>query len=174
MKRLLRGAGGLAAIAALTMTACAQTNGRGATKLMLNGKEVAIEYGRPSLRRRTVDQLLAELNPGDVWRVGADRSTTFTAATELAFGNTTVPAGQYSLWVRKEADRSWKLVFNKQHGQWGTDHDAAQDFVAVPLKQEKGAKPVDLVTISLEKEQDSGEIAIQWGQMELTTTFKAK
>jgi hypothetical protein len=33
---------------------------------------------------------------------------------------------------------------------------------------------VDLVTISLEKEQDGGEIAIQWGQMELTATFKAK
>jgi len=171
MKRMFVAVLGTVALGALAMTGYA-ANGRGKAKLALNGKEISIDYGKPSLNGRKVEDLLGQLSAGQVWRLGADSSTTFTTSGDLQFGDKTVPKGVYSLWARKETDGGWSLVFNKQHGQWGTDHDAAQDLVSVPLKEEKEGKSSEMVEISLEKEKGGGEFSVSWGNLELTTAFK--
>ncbi len=171
MKRVLCAMAGLGVFTALVGVALA-ANPRGTAGLTLNGKKISVEYGRPSLHGRTVNDLLGQLGTGEFWRLGADKSTTFSTAGDLMFGDVKVPKGEYSLWAQKQADGSWKLVFNKQHGQWGTNHDASQDLYSVPLKTEKESKPAEQVTITLEEEHGSGEISIQWGDMELSTTFK--
>jgi hypothetical protein len=53
-------------------------------------------------------------------------------------------------------------------------HDAAQDLAATPLKETKGSKPEEMVTISLAKEGEGGAITIQWGETVLSASFKAK
>jgi len=118
--------------------------------------------------------LLEQLKPGDFWRLGADKSTTFSTTADLQFGDVTVPNGQYSLWAGRQADNSWKLVFNKQHGQWGTQHDASQDLASVPLEETKASNSAEMVTISLTKEGAAWGIAIQWGDMKLRASFKVK
>jgi hypothetical protein len=157
-----------------TALAFAQGQARGTAKLELKGQTVSVEYGRPSLNGRTVQQLIGQLGAGDVWRLGSNKSTTFSTGTDLAFGDVTVPKGEYSLWARKEADGSWKLVFNKQHGQWGTQHDAAQDLAAAPLTETKASKSAEQVTISLGKTGNGGEVSILWGEMLLSAKFAAK
>jgi len=161
-------------VATFAVSALAQGNPRGTAKLTLKGKTVSVEYGRPSLKGRSVDELLSQLKAGEVWRLGADKSTTLSTGVDLAFGDTTVPAGDYSLWMQKQADNSWKLVFNKQHGQWGTKHDAAQDAASAPLKQSQAAKPAEMVTITLAKAGAGGAITIEWGTMTVTAGFTAK
>jgi hypothetical protein len=161
-------------VATFAVPALAQGNPRGTAKLTLNGKTVSVEYGRPSLKGRSVDEMLSQLKAGDVWRLGADKSTTFSTGVDLAFGDTTVPAGDYSLWMQKQADNSWKLVFNKQHGQWGTQHDAAQDAVSVPLTQSQATKPAEMVTITLAKAGAGGSITINWGTLTVSANFSAK
>ena len=178
MKRMLMGILTLAVVGACAVIATAQGNPRGTAKLTLNGKEITVEYGRPSLKGRSMDSLLGQLPAGEAWRLGADKSTTFTTGTGLAFGDVTVPKGEYSLWVVKQADGSYKLAFNSQHGQWGTanehaNRDPAKDVASVPLKVEKEGN-AEQVTIQLEKEGDGGEVSIQWGNMELSAPFKAK
>jgi len=170
MKRTFLAILGAVAFAALGLTAYA-ANGRGNAKLTLNGKTVTVDYGKPALKGRKVEDLLGQLSAGQVWRLGADKSTTFTTTGDLKFGDVTVPKGEYSLWAEKEADGSWKLVFNKQHGQWGTDHDAAQDLASVPLKVETSKKSAETVEITLEKENGAGEISVAWGTMELSANF---
>lgn len=172
MKRLFWGIGGLAVIAIFSVTACAQRNPRDNAKVSVNGKDVSVEYGRPALKGRKVEDMLGKLPAGEVWRLGADTSTTFTTTGDLKFGDVSVAKGAYSLWARKESDGSWKLVFNTQHGQWGTEHEASKDAYAVPLKEEKGEKSAEQVTITLEKESGGGEISIAWGNLELSTNFK--
>jgi len=174
MKRTAVAGLSLIAVAAFAVSALAQGNPRGTAKLTVKGKAVSVEYGRPSLKGRSVDSLLSQLNAGDVWRLGADKSTTFSTAADLAFGDVTVPAGEYSLWMQKQPDNSWKLVFNKQHGQWGTQHDAAQDLASVPLKQSQASKPAETVTISLAKAGAGGTITIEWGTLVVTANFAAK
>jgi hypothetical protein len=167
MRRMTNGTIGLM-IALLTAAAWAQRNPRGTAKLDVNGKAVKVEYGRPLLHGRAVEQMLSQLKAGEVWRLGADQSTTFSTSGDLRFGGSTVPKGEYSLWARKETDNSWKLVFNKQDGQWGTEHDQAQDLAAVPLKESKASAAAGQVTISLEKVGNGGAFAVQWGEMKLS------
>ncbi len=173
MKRLWISLSVLALAVWLPAAGLAQGGARGTSKITLKDATVSVEYGRPMLHGRSVADMLAKLKPGDVWRLGSNQSTTFTTGVDLKFGDVTIPKGEYSLWARRESDNSWKLVFNKQHGQWGTQHDAAQDLAAVPLKESKAGKPAEMVTINLQKQGAGGAIAIQWGDMELTTDFAA-
>ncbi len=176
MKRVAFGNLGMVLALAVAAPAWAQRNPRGTAKLTLEGKTISVEYGRPSLNGRAVGELLAQLKPGDVWRLGADQSTTLSATGELSVGYVkipvTVPAGECSLWVRKEADNKWSLVFNKEHGQPGDEHNAAEDFAAAPLEETKASNSAEQVTITLAKAGVGGTISIQWGDMNLTAGFR--
>jgi len=174
MKRFLIAVLTMAVIAVVAENGLGQRNPRETAKISVGSKTISVEYGRPSLKGRAVADMLAQLKAGDFWRLGADKSTTFSTAADLQFGDVTVPNGEYSLWAEREADNSWKLVFNKQHGQWGTQHDASQDLVSVPLKETKASNPAEMVTITLTKEGAGAGIAIEWGDMKLTASFKAK
>jgi len=174
MKRFLIAVLAMAVIGVVAAIGLAQGNPRGTAKISVGSTTISVEYGRPSLKGRSVAELLEQLKPGDFWRLGADKSTTFSTTADLQFGDVTVPNGEYSLWAGRQADNSWKLVFNKQHGQWGMQHDASQDLVSVPLKETKASNPAEMVTISLTKQGGGGGIAIQWGDMELAASFKLK
>jgi Protein of unknown function (DUF2911) len=175
MKRLLMASLGAAVLLVTTLPLLAR-NGRGKAEIMLNGKSVSIDYGRPSLHGRTIRQMLAMPSPtGKFWRLGADSSTTFVADMPLDFEGKTVPAGTYSLWAEMLPDNKWDLVFNTQHGQWGTSHNPKLDLVKVPLHEEKVSDSADLVTIKLAKQgMDGGHFSVQWGDLMLATNFKSQ
>jgi len=164
------------------VAALAQAGPRGTSTLTLKGKTVSVEYGRPSLKGRTTDELLGRLPAGGFWRLGSNKSTTFKTELDLAFGDVTVPVGEYSLWMQRQEDNSWKLVFNKVHGQFGakeadqpgSGHDPSQDFASVPLIESKPAKPAEMVTLTLSKASGGGTITVQWGTLEVAASFKAK
>jgi len=173
MRRLLTLFAGVAAAATLASIGCAQGNPRGTSKLTVKGTTVSVEYGRPALKGRTSKELLAKLGAGEFWRLGADKSTTFKTTGDLTFGDAKVPAGEYSLWAKKEGENKWSLVFNKQHGQWGTEHDTSQDLATVPLTVETASQPAEQVTIKLQKQSGGGKLSIGWGDLALATNFTA-
>ena len=175
MKRVLTAAFGLAVLMAITLPLQAATP-RGKTEITLKGKTVSVEYGRPSLHGRTIQQILAmKSETGNFWRLGADASTTFATGVPLAFGSKTVPAGTYSLWAEMLPHSKWELVFNTQHGQYGTTHNPKLDLVKVPLRETKAGDSADTVTIKLMKHgMDSGNFAVQWGDLVLEANFKAR
>lgn len=174
MKRLAVGVLSVVVMACCATAARAQAGPRGTSTITIKGQVVSVEYGRPSLRGRTTDQLLGDLPAGSFWRLGSNTSTTFKTGTDLVFGDVTVPAGEYSIWMQRQEDNSWKLVFNKEHGQWGTKHDASQDFASVPMKENKVTKPVEMVTLTLRKAGKGGSLTVQWGTLEAVADFKAK
>lgn len=178
MRRYVIATLSMALVLALGGMVFAQRSQRGLTKISLNGHTISIDYGRPSLRGRNVSELLkGRLDPGEgFWRMGANKSTTYTSDTDVKFGDVTVPAGTYSLWAQRQSDNSWKLVFNKQHGQWGTgpgSHDPKMDFAFVPFRMSKASSDAQMLTITLEKSGDGGKLVVHWGDMELTTHFTA-
>jgi hypothetical protein len=140
-------------LVAVAGTIYAQRNPRGKAKLNLGGKLISVDFGHPSLGGCTVQEMLSKLPSGGVWRLGADTSTTFSTSGDLMFGDTKIPKGVYSLWARKEIDNAWKLVFNSQHGQSGTQHNPKLDVAEVAVKVFRAADPPDEVTISLTKTQ---------------------
>jgi hypothetical protein len=160
-------------LAASNVAVC-QRNPRATSKLDLAGKFVMIEYGRPSMKGR---DMLSLLEPNKVWRMGADKSTTFTSDARLSFGKETVPAGSYSLWLKKTGDRSFDLVFNKQTGQWGTQYAGSIDDVAsIPMAFSEGSDAVEIFTLSLTRgaKANAGELSLQWGKAVLKAPFTVK
>ncbi len=162
-------------ISCMAVVARAQGNTRGTSSLTLKGKTISVDYGRPALKGRTTDELLGRLNSGGVWRLGANTSTTLKTGVDLAFGDVTVPAGEYSIWMQRQGDNSWKLLFDKQHGQWGEPAaNPADCFASTPLTSATPAASTETLTITLGKASGGGKLTIKWGTLEVSTNFKAK
>jgi hypothetical protein len=162
-------------LACLAIVARAQGHDRGTSELGLKGKTVSVDYGQPALNGRTTDELLGRLKPGGLWRLGANTSTTFKTDIDLAFGDVTIPAGEYSIWMQRQADNSWKLLFDKKHGQWGEPTpDPSECFASVPLSDSKPASSAETLTLSLSKSGGGGKLTIHWGTLQEVTSFKAR
>ena len=113
-----------------------------------DGKTVTINYSRPSMRGR---EIFGGLVPyGQVWRTGANAATSFKTDVSLTIGGAIVPAGSYTLYSIP-SENGWKLIINKQTGQWGTNYDESQDLARVDMKVAKNASPTEQFTISLDK-----------------------
>jgi Protein of unknown function (DUF2911) len=114
----------------------------------LNGKNLTVYYCTPSMRGR---KIMGNLVPwGKVWRTGANTSTTFHTEANLLIGKTDVPAGTYTLYSLP-SPTGWKLIINKQVGQWGTVYHQAQDLARIPMMDGPApGTPVEKFKISFE------------------------
>src|SRR5689334_11225890 len=113
----------------------------------LNGKKISIAYSQPAMRGR---KIMGDLVPYDkVWRTGANDATTLKTETDLNIGGATVPAGTYTLYSLPSAG-TWKLIINKQTGQWGTEYHQEQDLARVDMKKESLSSPVERFVINFE------------------------
>ena len=143
-----------------------------ATYSFADGKKVTIAYSRPSAKGR---KIMGELVPyGKVWRTGANEATSMTTDTDLLIGGKTVPAGKYTLYTLP-GESAWKLIVNKQTGQWGTKYDEAQDLVRVDMQAGKTSGPVEQFTISFDKSGgDSAKLKLEWENTSATVDVKEK
>ena len=119
-----------------------------ATFTFADGKTIAIDYSRPSVKGR---KIFGGLVPyGQVWRTGANAATTLKTDADLTIGGTNVPAGTYTLYTIPE-EKKWTLIINKQTGQWGTAYDEKQDLARVDMKVSKNASPTEQFTIGFDQ-----------------------
>jgi Protein of unknown function (DUF2911) len=139
-------------------------------EVTLNGKKITIEYSRPSMRGR---KILGGLVPyGQVWRTGANEATSLTTAADLLIGDAKVPAGKYTLYTLPGED-SWKLIINKQTGQWGTEYEQSQDLARVTMQKTKTDGPVEQFKISFDKKSDSTALLVmEWEDTRVTVPVK--
>jgi hypothetical protein len=160
-------------VALLSTNAFPQKNPRSTSRLEIGGKFIFVEYGRPSLKGR---DMLAQLEVNKVWRMGADKSTTLTSDSNLSFNKVSVPQGTYSVWLKKLGDMSYELLLNKKSGQWGTQHEAIDDFSDVPLTYSESNESVEIFTINLIKatKGNGGEFELLWGNVVLKAPFTLK
>lgn len=144
----------------------------GTAEVSLKGKTITIDYSRPSMRGR---KIMGELVPYDkVWRTGANEATTLTTPVDLNIGGTKVPAGKYTLWTLPSAG-TWKLIINKQTGQWGTNYDEKQDFARVDMQKSELSAPVEQFTISFDKKgEDTADLVMKWEKTSVSIPVKAE
>ncbi|AHG89054.1 Protein of unknown function DUF2911 [Gemmatirosa kalamazoonensis] len=149
-----------------------QTSPRDTVRAAAAGAQLWIDYGRPSVRGRTVwGGLLVPYNA--VWRTGANAATQLSTSADLMIGGATVPAGKYTLWTYAAPD-GYQLVVNKQTGQWGTEYKADQDLVRIPLTAAPLASPVEQFTFAIDPTPDGGTIRMLWGDKQLSVPFVVK
>src|SRR5437016_11684675 len=144
----------------------------GTAEVTLKGKKVRIDYSRPFMKGR---KIIGELVPYDkVWRTGANEATTLTTEANLTIGGTSVPAGTYTLYTLP-SEGGWKLIINKQTGQWGTEYDEKQDLARVDLKKSQTKAPVEQFTISFDKKgTGAAALVLEWENIRLTVPVKVQ
>jgi len=139
-------------VATLAASACAQPQPASppgtASVSFADGKTVTIDYSRPSMRGR---KIFGGLVPyGQIWRTGANAATSLKTDVDLTIGGASVPAGSYTLYTIPN-ENGWKLIINKQTGQWGTAYEEKDDLARVDMKVSKNASPTEQFTISFDK-----------------------
>jgi len=175
------------AVVALAVPAYAQQPRapRETVKAKLGGKSVSVEYGRPSLKGRSFDELIKQLPADRIWRTGVDQVTTLTTETDLRIGGKKVPAGKYSVYVHAPEAGDYSLVLNKDLGvplkqifpgaspnmanePWPHIEDYTQaiadkEVVRAPMKKVDVASPADLFTITVAPAANGARMTLTWG-----------
>ena len=160
----------IAASAALMPVGLAQMSNSSAKRPMLsppakatvqlNGKQVTIDYNSPSMRGRRIFGGLVPYN--SVWRTGANSATTLKTETGLKIGTATVPAGTYTLYTLP-SKTTWKLIINKQTGQWGTQYDKSQDLARIDMQKNTLPQPQEKMSISFENTRgNTAQLHVRW------------
>jgi hypothetical protein len=133
------------------------------------GGRIFVDYGRPSMRGRVIMGGLVPYNKW--WRTGANEATSFITDVDLRLGDTLVPKGAYTLYTMP-SPKQWKLMVNRQTGQWGTVYDPSLDLVRIPMNQRTLRSPVERFTIVLEKTGTrSGVLRLRWETTEVYVPF---
>ena len=137
----------------------------------VGGTALSVRYSRPSMRGRVIFGNVVPWNR--VWRTGANQATILETSADLTVAGTTVPAGKYSLWTIP-SQSGWKLIVNKNTGQWGTEYDARHDLARVDMKVEPLPQPVEQFTIAIEPKGKRGVLKLEWEKTRASIPFSAK
>ncbi len=136
----------------------------GKTQATIEGVEVTVEYGRPSVKNRTI---WGGLVPYDrIWRTGADEATTLSLEADALVEGQALAAGTYSLFTIP-GESEWTVVFNKVADQWGAfNYDEAQDALRVTVEPAE-AEFVE----TLEFQTDESNLVLRWAELALPIEF---
>jgi hypothetical protein len=139
------------------------------TETTVDGANISVEYGRPSLKGRTPGK---DVDPyeGKEWRTGADEQTTLKTDKPLKIGALTVPAGTYGLHTIP-VNGTWQLIVSKRASGWGIPYPAGQDLGRVPMTMAKTTAPVEQLTIAVDDTPTGGALRIEWGGTKATVPF---
>ena len=162
-----------------------------------DGKWIEIKYGRPLQRGRDLfgsgpnygkaanDVGAPGFPAPPVWRAGANKSTRLMTEVPLVFGKTTVPAGEYSLFIDLKLPE-WTLIIsswpaqdkfdpNNKTALWGAyGYTPDRDVARVAMKLDKLPYEVDQLTWTfVDMKNTGGRIALMWGNTMASTPFTA-
>lgn len=143
-----------------------RTSKNGIATGTVDGVEVTVEYGRPSVKGRTIWGGLVPW--GEVWRAGADEATTVAFASDVRIEGETLPAGTYSFFAIPGEDE-WTVIFNKTAQQWGAfRYDAGEDALRVTVEP----READMVE-TLEYAIEGDELILRWEKLAVPVTVSA-
>ena len=153
----------------------------------VGGRWLEVRYGRPIRRGRDIfgpDDYREFLNDGaDVWRAGANQTTRLITETALVLGTTTVPPGEYTVFIDLQAD-PWELIvsrwpaqlsydFNDRDALWGAyEYTPDRDVVRVPMTVETLAHSFDQLSWQfLDVTDTGGTLALLWDRTLASARF---
>jgi hypothetical protein len=155
----------------LTVGPAASQNTRGKAEVIIQGKKISIDYGRPSLQGR---DMIGMAQVGTTWRLGMDEATEIESAGTLVVAGKELKPGKYTLWARKTGGASWILAFHPMTGVWGDPPLESGYAAQMPLKFENVPGSTEQLTITLANKAGEAAITVRWGSAELSGTFGVK
>jgi hypothetical protein len=174
----------LAAVLSLAAAVAQADNPRGTTSAPVGGKNVTIDYGRPALKGRNIDEMLKQLPEDRMWRAGENQVTTLNTEGPITIGGKSIPAGKYSVYVNAPATGDWSIAINSDLGlplgklwdkapdnmknePWphleGYNNIGTKEVARAPMKSGKGAAAAELFTMDLKPAGTGATLTLAWG-----------
>jgi hypothetical protein len=167
---------------------------RETVKSTVGGKSASVEYGRPSLKGRSFEELSKQLPADKMWRAGVDQVTTLTTEATLSVGGKTVPAGKYSVYIHAPETGDYSFVLNKDLGvplkeifaaappalanePWPHIDDYTKaigdkEVLRAPMRKVDVKAPADLFTITATPSGKGTTLTFTWGDRGFATELQ--
>lgn len=127
--------------------------------------DLQIVYSRPSKRERLI---FGGLVPYDeVWRLGANKNTTFTTSDDLFFGRDTLPKGTYAMYAIPKK-QTWDVIFYADYSNWGTPEEWEDSKIVLKASPEVQSLSdgVETMTMAIDHIKTDGAIlSITWDRV---------
>jgi hypothetical protein len=121
----------------------------------IDGVKVTIDYHQPSAKGRKVMGALVPY--GEVWRTGANNTTSIEFSAPVKIEGKALPAGKYALFTIP-GENEWTIIINKTI-KWGHyDYKEAEDVLRVKVKPSKTDSMVETFNIAVEKDK----VTMKW------------
>lgn len=141
---------------------CAQKSPRLSAKGNVNGTNIAIDYGAPSVKGRKIWGGLEKY--GQVWRAGANENTTVSFDKDVTVEGKKLTAGKYGFFIIPNETGDWVAIFNKKNDAWGAySYSESDDALRVMIKPEFDTSTQEQLMYAVDK---SG-IAFAWDKARL-------
>lgn len=141
----------------------------------LSGDRVTVTYGRPfTVKPGTTEvrKIWGGLVPwGEPWRLGADEATLLITQKPLVFGDKTIPAGAYTLYMVPQENGPSQLAFSTALGGWGIPVDTDHDVARVDLTKTDLDAPVNQFTMAITRNSSGGVLKLSWENTEFSVPF---
>ena len=149
------------------------------TSAVIDGCRVTITYGRPFTKAPKTGaprKIWGGLVPWDkAWRMGADEATLLVTQQPIVIGETTIPAGAYTLYAVPSESGTSKLAFCTKIGAWGVPVNEKNDLARVDMKKEPMEKANDQFTMAVAKNAaGGGVIKLMWENTQFSVAFTVK
>ena len=139
---------------------------------MVGLTEVEIEYSRPAMRGR---KIFGKLVPyGEIWRTGANKNTIISFDKDLLFGNDTLAAGSYAIYVKPEKT-NWTIYFYTETENWGTPDEWDDAKVSLELNADVKMRNMaqESFTIALDDvTPHSAALSFSWDKVYVKVPFQ--
>jgi hypothetical protein len=126
---------------------------------------VTIDYHQPAARGR---KIMGGLVPfGEVWRTGANKTTSITVSAPVKIEGQDLAAGTYGLFTIP-GENEWTIIINKSI-EWGAySYKQADDVLRVKVKPTKTDAFVETFTISVANDQ----VVLKWENTQVAFSVK--
>ena len=153
---------------AIASISCAQKSPRLQAEGTINGVNIAVDYGAPSVKGRTVWGGLEKY--GKVWRAGANENTTVAFDKNISINNTTVSAGKYGFFIIPNESGDWTVILNEKNDGWGAySYNEEEDVLRVKITPVFVDENQEQLKYSVEE----NNIQFAWEKVRLHISLKA-
>lgn len=119
----------------ITTISCAKKSPREQTDSHINGINISVDYGSPSVKGRKIWGKLVKYNK--VWRAGANENTTISFDKDVKINGKSLAAGKYGFFIIPKENSTWTIIFNKENSNWGAfKYKQKEDALRVEIQPE--------------------------------------
>ncbi len=128
--------------------------------------EVSVSYSRPGVKGR---EIFGGLVPyGELWRTGANKSTTIKFSDDVKLEGQKVPAGEYALYTIP-GKKEWTIIISKNIGSGTSKYKKEDDVTRFNVKSGTLNDSVERFTIEVaDMTNNSAQIMLKWANTKVS------